>query len=191
MAPLIPIAGSLIANLVPELFKLFGTEKQAEVATKVMDIAKSVTGINDPDEAAKAIAADPTIALQFKTAVLNQQTALEELAFRREKMYVDDVQDARKYRDDKVFWLGVIVLGSFMTIMGLTLWGLYALMTKQFQIDPALIAAVFGLVGSIIGYFAANAQQVVGYFFGSSSGSKQSGDAVRDSIKAMQNLKLK
>ena len=191
MAPLIPIAGSLIANLVPELFKLFGTEKQAEVATKVMDIAWSVTGINDPDEAAKAIAADPTIALQFKTAVLNQQTALEELAFRREKMYVDDVQDARKYRDDKVFWLGVIVLGSFMTIMGLTLWGLYALMTKQFQIDPALIAAVFGLVGSIIGYFAANAQQVVGYFFGSSSGSKQNGDAVRDSIKAMQNLKLK
>ena len=191
MAPLIPIAGSLIANLVPELFKLFGTEKQAEVATKVMDIAWSVTGINDPDEAAKAIAADPTIAHQFKTAVLNQQTALEELAFRREKMYVDDVQDARKYRDDKVFWLGVIVLGSFMTIMGLTLWGLYALTTKQFQIDPALIAAVFGLVGSIIGYFAANAQQVVGYFFGSSSGSKQNGDAVRDSIKAMQNLKLK
>lgn len=191
MAPLIPIAGSLIANLVPELFKLFGTEKQAEVATKVMDIAWSVTGINDPDEAAKAIAADPTIALQFKTAVLNQQTALEELAFRREKMYVDDVQDARKYRDDKVFWLGVIVLGSFMTIMGLTLWGLYALMTKQFQIDPALIAAVFGLVGSIIGYFAANAQQVVGYFFGSSSGSKQNGDAVRDSIKAMKDMKLK
>ena len=191
MLPLIPIAGSLIASVVPELFKLFGTEKQAQVAEKVIGIANSVTGILDPDAATKAIMADPTLALQFKTAVLDQQTILEEIAFKREKLYVDDVQDARKYRDDKVFWLGICVLVSFALIMGVTLWGLYGLMTKQFVIDPALIAAVFGLVGSIIGYFAANAQQVVGYFFGSSSGSKQNGDAVRDSIKAMQSLQIK
>ena len=191
MLPLLPLAGSLIATVIPELFKIFGTDKQAAVAEKVMDIAAQVTGISEPDAAAKAIAADPETALRFKTAVLNQQMELEELAYRKEKLYVDDVQDARQYRDNKVFWLGLCILVSFVLIMGLTLWGLYGMMTKQFTIDPALIAAVFGLIGSIIGYFAANAQQVVGYFFGSSSGSKQNGDAVRDSIKAMQGLQIK
>jgi len=37
--------------------------------------------------------------------------------------------------------------------------------------DVSVVAAIAGMVGSVVGYVAANAQQVIGYFFGSSAGS--------------------
>lgn len=189
MLPLIPIAGSLIASLVPELFKLFGTEKQAQVAEEVINIAKKVTGIEDGDEAAKAIMANPELALQFKTAVLNQEVQLKEIAYKTEKLYVDDVQDARKYRDANVFRLGVVILCSFAAVMGVTLYGLYKLTTGTVPVDQNTFAAVVGLVGAIIGYFAANAQQVVSYFFGSSQGSMMKSDNITDTISKFKREK--
>ncbi len=185
MAPLIPVAVSLIAELVPELISIFGNKKQAEVAGKVMDIAKQVTGAESPDYAARAIAADPSLALKFKEAVLSQQTEIERIGFEREKLYVADTQDARKYRDDKVFKLGLVILASFVAVMSVTLMGLYLMVTGKVTIDQAIFAGVIGLVGAIVGYFASNAQQVVSYFFGSSAGSKANAAALRDSIQGL------
>ncbi len=185
MAPIVPIAVSLIAEVIPELVSIFGSKKQADVAGKVMDIAKQVTGLEGTDHAAKAISADPALSLQFKQAVLSQQASLEQLAFEREKLYVSDTQDARKYRDDKVFKLGLVILASFVAVMTVTLMGLYMMVTGKVTIDQAIFAGVIGLVGAIVGYFASNAQQVVSYFFGSSAGSKANADALRDSIQGL------
>jgi hypothetical protein len=44
--------------------------------------------------------------------------------------------------------------------------------------DPGMIAAVFGLIGSIIGYVASQAQSVTNFNFGTSYGSMQKGDAI-------------
>lgn len=183
MAPLIPIAVSLITNIVPELLKLFGTDKQAKVAEAVIKIAKEVTGVSDPNEASAEIAKNPELALKFKQAVLDQQIKLEEIALRRDGLYINDTQDARRYRDSNVFRLGVVILMSFLTVMSGTLWFLYNVATAKIIVDAVLLAAIFTLLGTIIGYFASNAQQVVSYFFGTSQGSQHKGDDIADAVK--------
>lgn len=183
---LVPIAASLIAEAVPGLLRVFGKDKQAEVAEKVVGIAKQVSGVEDPKEAALAIVNDPAMLLEFKKAVMSQQTELERLGLQRETLYVDDVQDARRYRDDKVFHLGTVVLLSFVLVMGIALLGIFAVVTGEVVADANVFAAVIGLVGAIIGYFAANAQQVVSYFFGSSAGSMRNGDRLADAIKSFK-----
>jgi len=181
--PLLPIIG-LVANVVPQLLGLFGRNNEAEIAGKVADIATKITGMADVDQAAAAINADPALALQFKTAVLAQQTELANLAFATEKLYVEDVQDARKYRDDKVFGLGVVILLSFGTAVLLVLWGGYKILSGGVSVEPGMFAAITGFIGTLIGYIAANAQSVVNYYFGSSRGSTQKTDALESSIKA-------
>jgi hypothetical protein len=183
MLPLLPIVG-LVAQVVPELLNLFGKNNEAEIAGKIADIATKVTGTTDVDQATAAINADPALAMQFKAAVLAQQTELANLAFATEKLYVEDVQDARKYRDNKVFRLGVVILLSFGTAVLLVLWGGYKILSGGVSVEPGMFAAITGFIGTLIGYIAANAQSVVNYYFGSSHGSTQKTDALESSIKA-------
>lgn len=111
---------------------------------------------------------------------------VENLKITRETLYVNDTQDARKYKDNKVFWLGVVILSSFALIMIVALFGSYALLTGSMPLsDPSTIGMVSGFVGTIIGYVAANAQQVVSFFFGSSAGSSKKSDAINDAFIQM------
>jgi hypothetical protein len=54
--------------------------------------------------------------------------------------------------------------------------------------DAGLLATSTGLIGTITGYVAGNAQQVVGYFFGSSQGSADKTEAM---AKAVTNFSKK
>ena len=70
-----------LSQFAPVIAKwITGSDKAADIAGKVVDIAKTVTGKAEPDQALAAIQTDPAAALQFKTAVLAQQTELERLA---------------------------------------------------------------------------------------------------------------
>lgn len=182
--PLLPILG-LVANIVPQLLSLFGRSNEAEIASKVASIAAELTGTADIDQAAAAINADPNLALQFKNALLAQQTELANLAFAKEKLYVEDVQDARKYRDERVFRLGVVILFTFGLSVSLVLWGAYEAMVVGVKVDAGVFAAITGFIGTLLGYVAASAQSVIGYFFGSSSGSALKTDSLADSIKGL------
>ena len=51
--------------------------------------------------------------------------------------------------------------------------------------DVAIVATVAGLVGTVVGYVAANAQQVVSYFFGSSRGSADKTAAMATTISRL------
>jgi hypothetical protein len=96
MLPAIPAIISLVAAIVPELLSVFGRKNEAEIAGRIGEVAREVAGYDSTDMDASAIKQDPALALQFKQAVLAQQTELAQLAFAHEKLYVDDVQDARK-----------------------------------------------------------------------------------------------
>lgn len=184
--PLIPIAASLIAEIVPDLLRLFKNDKAADVAEKVGDIAKQITGTSDAAEAAEMIKTDPALAAQFKQAMMTHDEEMEKLAIQREQLYVSDVQDARKYRDEKTFWLGVAVLITFALTVGLVLVGGYFIVVGSVTIDAALFAAISGMIGTIVGYVAANAQAVINYFFGSSHGSMKKSDDLSDAIKTFK-----
>jgi len=93
---------------------------------------------------------------------------------------IADTSDARHAfgKDENVFVLGCIILGAFAALMGLVLTGLFYLMTGKVAVDPGVMTACGTLIGTIVGYVAANAQQVVSFFYGSSKGSKDNGQAI-------------
>lgn len=180
---MIPALIPALISAVPSLLEIFGTKKQAEVAEKVIDIAKTVTGEKDPEKAVIAISQSPELALAFEKAVMDHKLEFKKLDIEEQKMYVQDVQDARKYRDDRTFWLGVSVLGTFLVAVILVLVGAYFIIIGQLVIDAAIFAALTGTIGTLVGYTAANAQAVINFFFGSSHGSMLKSDQMADSIK--------
>ena len=78
---LIPLLGA-----VPDIIHLFtgGANSTGAVVEQLGNIAMKVTGKTSPDDASKAIAADPNLALQYRTAVLSQQVQLAQIAAKRE-----------------------------------------------------------------------------------------------------------
>lgn len=138
-------------------------------------------GLN-PDALVKLKEADQAFAIKMKELDID----VAKLQLSEKNMYVSDTQDARKYKDDKVFWLGVVILCTFAGVMCAALFGSYALLTGNLPIkDASVVGMVSGFVGTIIGYAAANAQQVVGFFFGSSAGSSKKTDALSDAFVNM------
>ena len=76
---LIPALGQLI-ELVPNITKwLTGSDSDAAVADKVISVAKAVTGISDPKEAAAALAADESLKRAFEKQLLDQDLEIAKL----------------------------------------------------------------------------------------------------------------
>lgn len=84
--------------------------------------------------------------------------------------------------NENVFVLGVWILSTFALLMATVLVGLFFLMTGRVNVDPGVLTACGTLIGTIVGYVAANAQQVVSFFYGSSKGSKDSGAAIGQAL---------
>ena len=121
---LLPLLGQI-----PELLSIFtgsnSASGKAAVVGQIADIAMKVAGVATPDDAARAIAADPNLALQFKTAVLAQQTQFAQIAADKEKAEAQADVDAMKALTDRIGQLegtasdlkAVPVLGPAMLFM--------------------------------------------------------------------------
>ena len=78
-------AGFALAKLVPGLIDLFkGDDKDAPLAEKIVGIAKTVTGLDKPDDMLAAISKDPALLVQFKAQAA--QVAIEELRAETEQL---------------------------------------------------------------------------------------------------------
>lgn len=100
--------------------------------------------------------------------------------------YLADTQDARKANgnNESVLKLGVVVLTAFAVVISLAMYGSYEVLTGGIiPKDPATVAAVFGFIGTLLGYVSANAQQVISFYYGSSQGSSAKTDALSDAMK--------
>src|ERR1700732_4908539 len=69
-----------LSQFVPQIVKWIAGPKAGTVAQKVVDVAQAVTGQATGDAALKALQADPNLVLQYRKAVLDQETALDQLA---------------------------------------------------------------------------------------------------------------
>lgn len=101
------------------------------------------------------------------------------------RLFAADTDAARRAHagDRGVFRLGVCVLVTFAAIAGTSLYGAYKILIDGLQVvDIGTVAGVFGLIGTIIGYASAKADQVISYFFGSSRGSKEKTDAMAAAV---------
>lgn len=101
------------------------------------------------------------------------------------QVFIEDTKDARdKFSaNHNVFKLGVTIVLVFAITVGMSMWGAYLLLSGGITVkDMGIVAAVFSFLGTVVGYMAASAQQVVGYFFGSSKGSSDNREALASSI---------
>jgi len=177
-----PLAGTAVTALVGA-FGLTSSGNSGNDITAISNVLQ--TGAMTPDVAAAVRAAD-----QKHAEIISQQgidlanlNADHEIAMAQ--TYTADTQDARKTfgQQQAIFWLGISVLCIFAVTMVAVLFACYQLLEGGISIkDVSVVAAIAGMVGSVVGYVAANAQQVVGYFFGSSAGSQQKTDALGNAV---------
>lgn len=168
-----PLAGAAVAAVADAVLGRPGT--QAEVSKQ---LEQGLT----PEALAALKEGDRQFAVRLQELGLDAQ----KLAAQLDQAYIADTQAARDAHkgDSAVLRLGIAVLATFAIIMcGVLITAHELLMGSGLRTtDPGTIAAVFGLVGSVVGYVAANAQQVCAYFFGSSKGSKDKTDALASAI---------
>ena len=166
-----PLAGTAVAALTSAC-GLTPTGDQTKDIAAITNVAQ--TGNMTPEVIAAVRAAD-----QKHAEVIGQQgidlvklNSDHELAMAQ--TFTGDTQDARKTfgQQHAIFWLGISVLLIFAIVMVAVLYACFQLLGGGITVkDVSVVAAIAGMVGSVVGYVAANAQQVIGYFFGSSAGS--------------------
>lgn len=164
-----------LGQFAPSVIKLItGSDKAADVAGKVVDIAKSVTGKDTGEDALAAISADPAKVLDFRQAVLSQQADLE-------KAYLADVADAR-VRDIEVRKLtsGTNWRADFAVIAVVI--GLIACLWVLMQYKSQLPGEVTGILSTIAGIFGACLKDYFAFEFGSSRSSRQKDELISQAL---------
>ena len=180
-----PIAGSLIGGPLGGMAgKVLGDAIGMKEPT-IERIASAIsTGSLSPEQVVAIRNADAALQIRLKELGLDEKKLEKEA----EEMYLRDTQSARVAHagDSGVFWLGMAVLIVMLIDTVATFWLVYAILTEGLRIkDVGVVAAVFGILGTLNGYIAANAQQVLSFYFGSSRGSQ---DKSRDMAEAIKKL---
>jgi len=111
-----------LAQFAPQIIRwITGSDKAADAAGAVVDIAETVTGRKGSD-ALDALKADPALVLQFRQSVIAQEADLD-------KAYLADRADARKrdavfissgtrnYRADVMFFLAVLMIAGLVWLV--------------------------------------------------------------------------
>ena len=162
MAPLVGIALSVASKFLPELAgKIFGGKEAEEVAGKVINMAKVATGIADPEKALEAFKPSPQEVASLRKDILS---VIE--------LEVSDVQHARIHGKHEeltekvaysIMWGNLVLIG---TLIGSFAWIL------SLDLDGHIAATLGTLIGAALNQLYQERQQVAGYLFGSSLGSK-------------------
>lgn len=116
-----------------------------------------------PDDILKAITEDTEARLKAHQFELTHKLELTKLGIEEKRIDMEDRNGARRreatVKDNTNRVLAFVIVGSFVAVIGGSLMG-YA------KVDSAL-------AGTLVGYLSAKAEQVVAYYFGSTSGSKE------------------
>lgn len=177
-----PLAGTAVSALT-SAFGITSTGDQAKDLGAITAVVQGGTMTPDVIAAVRKADQDHEATMGKQGIDLKKLNADHDLAM--VQTFTGDTQDARKTfgQQKAIFWLGIAVLVIFAITMIAVLYACFALLNGGITIkDVSVVAAIAGMVGSVVGYVAANAQQVVGYFFGSSAGSANKTDAMGGAV---------
>lgn len=177
MAPLILAAISLASKFAPEVVQyMTGSESAGVIAEKVLDVAKEVTGIPSNEGAIAAIEADPALALQFKTKVMEHESAMEQ-------MYLTDVQSARAR--DMVF----IEKGKTNTranwMLAVTVAGIVGCVWVMVAHNLSADSAIGGILIFLIGKLVGNWEAAFNFEYGTTRGSRTKDDTIASQARSL------
>jgi hypothetical protein len=158
-----------LANFAPLLAKYLGagttTEKVAAVAVQV---AQTVTGAISPEEAVAKLAASSELQQKFQLAVLEKSVELD-------KLYLADIEDARK-RDvelakagQKNFRADFLVAVAIVVVIALTVLVVW---------HSDLYEYVKGIITLVLGRFLGYIDQIYNFDFGTTRSSRGKDDTI-------------
>ncbi len=158
-----------LAQFAPHLIKMItGNDKAAQVADKVIDIAKVVTGRDSGEQAIEVLKADPAKVIEFQMAVMNQKHELE-------MAYLSDTASARG-RDVELAKAGIrnhrasaLAAGAAMLVifcLFITVWAT--------NMDDFAKATITLILGRSLGWI----EQVFSFEFGTTRASRTKDDTI-------------
>jgi hypothetical protein len=160
-----------LAQFAPSLVKLItGSDQAADVAGKVVDIAKSVTGTESGEAALAAIQADPNKVLEFRQAVSAQQVDLE-------KAYLADRGDARAHDSEVRKMNSGHNYRADMAVMAVVV-GLIACLYVLVQFKGQMPGEAVGILSTIAGILGSCLKDYFAFEFGSSRSSREKDETI-------------
>ncbi len=152
-----------LASIAPTIVRwITGSDTDAAVAQKVVDVAKTVAGKDDANAAVEAIKADPKLALQFQQAWLSQELALfqeetKRLAEVNATMRAEAQSSDPWTRRWRPFWGFASAVAFFIGVVGILALAAIGVATHNadlLEIVPQLVAdlaELFAIPGAILG----------------------------------------
>ena len=146
---------------------------------KVTGIARDILGTDDPTGIEAAIARDPNVALQFKTALIQAEADARRLEHEAILAQLRDVQSAREQTvrlaeaKSPIAYGAVLVSAIVLVGFAVMLW---------LVIKEEVPANQRDMVTLLLGTLAGMASSVVAYWVGSSNGSMQKNAAIARAI---------
>lgn len=154
-----------LAQFAPSVIKFItGSDKAADVAGHVIDIAKTVTGKGTGEEALAVITADPNKVLEFRQALAAQEADME-------KAYLADRADARDRDIDVRKLNGGLNVRADLAVLAVVC-GLIACLVVMVQYKESMPGEVVGILSTIAGIFGACLKDYFAFEFGSSRSSQ-------------------
>ena len=129
-----------------------------ELGKKVLDMLTPWI----PDPVAREKAAQEMVSLLLEEKRLDNQ---DRDSARKREMEVKDATPAR---------LAFLIVGSFIAV------ALFVVMHPYVWPGTKLEPEMLGMVGAVIGYLSAKAEQVASYYFGSSAGSQAKDSVIKN-----------
>ena len=165
----------IVASIAPTIATALGSP----IAGMAITAVTSALGLapDAKDEAINAaITANPDLLLKLKESEIAFKQRIAELGIDLERIHSEDRNSARnrqvQLKDQVPNVLAFVVIVGFFATVGYVFSGNIMLVGEQGI-----------LVGTIIGYVSAKADQVLSYFFGSSSGSDKKNQIMADMQK--------
>lgn len=148
-------------------------EGATSAVTKVIDIAKEITGTNSGADALDVLKADPNKVMEFQLAMAQNATHLDEL-------YLADVQSARD-RDVKLAQAGFTnrrghILAAYAAILVILC---LFLVIWESSLDEFVKATVTLVLGKALGWV----DQLFGFEFGTTRNSKAKDETIKQLTK--------
>jgi len=190
----------LIMSMAPELARWIGGSHAGDVAAAVTGAVRSLTGTDDPREAAAALAADAGKAAELRVALARiaadaeaaqRQADLEAIrsqlaadANRRQaeletfRASIVDIQSARGQTLDLARAGSALAWGA--PVVSLVIVVAFGLMLLVIVNADRIPAENLTIANVLLGTLAAMATQVANYWLGSSSGSARKNELLRD-----------
>lgn len=160
--PLIATALGL-AQFAPSIARLLGGEKAEEVATKVVNIAQSITGAEDSGSLISHLKENPALLIDFQKEIIRLETEMELGNLR-------DRQDAR-YRDIKLIGAGKQNYRADIMVLSAA-GGLIMCLGSLAYYSEFLPGEAVGIISTIAGIFGSCLKDAYAFEFGSSRSSK-------------------